>query len=263
MTGRRRPADWFDVQQIDPMTFAIREPRYWQRTVSYLILGHERALVFDTGSGNADLSVVTSALTPLPVTALASHVHYDHIGSHPSFSDVAAPAIPEVLHQVRGRTHQAARRSTLTPRRRRLTVTRFVAPGATLDLGGRHLVMHHTPGHTPDSVSLHDRERGQMFVGDFLYDGPLTFGVLPGSDLETARHSAQLLAGLGDTDTVLPGHYGPLDGNRLSHFARCLETIDNGPGPRTHRLLHRFELDGFRFLLWRHRPSHRTKSATR
>ena len=45
--------EWFDdyytVKRIDGETFAISEPRFAQQNLNYLILGSNRALLFDTG----------------------------------------------------------------------------------------------------------------------------------------------------------------------------------------------------------------------
>jgi hypothetical protein len=42
--------DYFVVETIDPSTFAIGEPRYYQGNYSYLIVGTARAVLFDAGT---------------------------------------------------------------------------------------------------------------------------------------------------------------------------------------------------------------------
>ena len=76
---------WFEVYRVAPGVFAIYEPHQWEETISYLILGGKRALLFDTGMGIADLKAVTSELTALPVAVLNSHTHPDHTGSNWQF----------------------------------------------------------------------------------------------------------------------------------------------------------------------------------
>jgi hydroxyacylglutathione hydrolase len=71
-----------------------------------------------------------------------------------------------------------------------LHVRRWLAPGSQIDLGSRTLEVLHTPGHTPDSMALYDADRDQLFIGDFITEGP-AFLFLPhsslGDQLRTAR----------------------------------------------------------------------------
>ena len=46
--------DYFVVEEIDPTTLAIGEPRYYQGNYSYLIIGRERAVLFDAGTGTRE-----------------------------------------------------------------------------------------------------------------------------------------------------------------------------------------------------------------
>ena len=249
IVGGRDPRGWYELERIDDATFAVHEPRYWQRSTGYLLIGAERALVFDTGPGLSDLPSVVGALTDRPVTALASHLHWDHIGGHARFARVAAPDLPAVRRRTVGSVLRTTASTALTPRPRRFRVTEWVRPGGSIDLGGRLLDVHHAPGHTPDSIVLHDRERGLLLTGDLLYDGPLAFGLLPGSRLSDARRTVQRLAGAVRPALVLGGHYGPLPGDRLPALADALAAVEDGAVRARGRVVRRYEVGGFRLLV--------------
>lgn len=82
--------DWFTVDAIDKDTFVISEYRHWEETHCYLLNGTQRSLLIDTGLGICDISQVTAKLTDRPITAVATHVHWDHIGGHKYYPDFYA-----------------------------------------------------------------------------------------------------------------------------------------------------------------------------
>ncbi len=79
---------WFKVHEVGEKVYAISEPYNYEEVISYLILGSEKALLFDTGNGLDSLSKVVNELTNLPLIVLNSHAHYDHIGSNYEFSNI-------------------------------------------------------------------------------------------------------------------------------------------------------------------------------
>src|SRR6516162_4284684 len=79
---------WFEVYKVAPQTFAIYEPHQFEEVISYLILGKEAAILFDTGMGISDIHKVVSELTPLPIIVLNSHTHNDHVGGNWQFDTI-------------------------------------------------------------------------------------------------------------------------------------------------------------------------------
>jgi hydroxyacylglutathione hydrolase len=179
---------WFDdyyvVEALDPTTVAIGEPRYYQGNYSYLIIGADRAVLFDAGTGTRDIVPVARSLTKLPITVIPSHLHYDHVGALGRFDRTALIDMPLLRARILDSQLTLQRYEFLgfvddvaTPTFR---VDEWWTDGSDIDLGKRHLRVLSTPGHTPTSVSLYDAERRQLFVGDFLYPGHL-YGFLPGA----------------------------------------------------------------------------------
>lgn len=79
---------WYEVYKPAPGVFAIYEPHQSEETISYLILGNQRAMLFDTGMGISDLKNVTAELTKLPIVVLNSHTHDDHVGDNWEFDTI-------------------------------------------------------------------------------------------------------------------------------------------------------------------------------
>src|SRR5271165_6939311 len=79
---------WFEVYKIRPGVFAIYEPHQLEEVISYLVLGGDKALLFDTGMGISNIQAVVAGLTRLPVSVVNSHTHNDHVGDNWRFSDV-------------------------------------------------------------------------------------------------------------------------------------------------------------------------------
>jgi hydroxyacylglutathione hydrolase len=196
--------DYFIVETVDPNTFAIGEPRYYQGNYSYLILGEQRAVLFDAGTGLRDIVPVVRSLTNLPVTVIASHLHFDHVGALGRFDKTAVVDEPSL--RVR------ARNSRLTLRRYEFLgfadrlpsstfrVDEWWAPDSTIDLGGRRLRVLATPGHTSTSVSLYDESRRQLFAGDFIYPGEL-YAFLPDASRRAYLGTTRRLLSIIDPDT--------------------------------------------------------------
>jgi hydroxyacylglutathione hydrolase len=83
-----------------------------------------------------------------------------------------------------------------------------VDDGDTLRVGGIRIEVIHTPGHSPDSVSL--LVKGKLLTGDTLFVGECGRTDLPGGSATALYHSLfQKLLTLDDGVEVYPGHdYG-------------------------------------------------------
>ncbi len=157
----------------------------------FLILGQQRAMLLDTGAVECDLPGLVRSVTELPLLVLNTHGDGDHTANDGLFSDIYAH--PEEFSIIRqGRPELTAR---LHP----------VTEASSFDLGGRILSVIETPGHTPGSICLLDRQNRILFSGDTVSYGPVfMFGA--NRDIHSYRRTLDKLMKLGGFDTVYPCH---------------------------------------------------------
>jgi len=262
----RVSSDWFQVYRVAEGVFALVEPLQFQETISYLILGRENALLFDTGIGLVPIRPVVEEMTRLPVDVLNSHTHYDHVGGNAEFDRILALDTPYTRANSRGFPHDELAGEVAPAslchglpegsdaasfHTRPWKPTRIVADGDVIDLGGRTLEVLHVPGHTPDAVALLDRAHGLLFTGDSYYDGWIWLYV-PETDLDDYERSMARLSALAPGLTrLLPAHNtAAADPARLSQArdairrvrSGALKGVDQGHG----RIV--FQFDGFGIL---------------
>lgn len=212
--------EWFTVERIDGDTFAISEYGHWEETHAYLLLGAERAALIDTGMGVADIRAVVDGLTRLPVSVLTTHVHWDHIGGHGRFDNLAVHALERSWLAERFPIPLEAVRRSLTCRpcdfpegfsveNYRIfqgEPTRLLRDGMRIDLGGRTITAIHTPGHSPGHCCFYEENRGYLYAGDLIYAGCLD-AFYPTTDPVAFAQSVRRVAEM-DVRRLLPGHHG-------------------------------------------------------
>lgn len=236
--------DWFEICLVAPDVFAISEPFQWQEVISYLILGSERALLFDTGMGISSMSSVVSELTSRPVIVVNSHTHFDHIGGNAEFGQILAMDTAYTRRSALGIAHEDVREEVSPEALRRplpsgqaaadycispFEIARFIEDGHIIDLGGRQLEVLSIPGHTPDSIALFDSAAGLMWTGDTFYEGPIWLFV-PETDLAAYERSIDRLVGyVPRLEALLPAHNTPVaPPRRLDELRDALALVKLG-----------------------------------
>ncbi len=258
---------WFEVYAVGEGVFAIYEPMQWQEAISYLIVGSERALQFDTGMGIASLREVVSELTDLPVVVLNSHTHFDHIGGNWEFAEIIAMDTEFTRANAAGAPNEEVREEVEPPAlcgplpddfdaddyvSRSFDISEFVTDGHEIFLGERTLEILHIPGHTDDAIALLDRDAGYVWTGDSFYEGPIWL-FWPGTDLDAYRRSTERLAALVPALTrVFPAHNTAVaEPRRLIELRDALRGALNGTLEGTVRDdgLVNFDVGSFSLLL--------------
>jgi glyoxylase-like metal-dependent hydrolase (beta-lactamase superfamily II) len=259
--------EWFDVYRLADGTYALYEPNQFEEAISYLVLGSERGVLIDTGTGIGDIRQVAEELTDLPVSVVLTHEHYDHIGGAYRFAEIAAASDPAGLEVLRrGRDNASLQRYitdeylwkplpagfdgatwTIPP----IEPTRLLDDGDTVDLGGRVLEVIETPGHSPGHICLLDRQNRLLWTGDHFFPGPLyAFG----ADVNIRDYVAsnkRLEDLIGEYDYVLSGHNDPwVESDVIRRVAEAFDAIANGTADYSEDDgLRRYFFDGFDVLI--------------
>jgi glyoxylase-like metal-dependent hydrolase (beta-lactamase superfamily II) len=237
---------WFETRQLYPGVWLVAEPSHVN---SWLVAGDERAVLLDTGLGIAPIRPVVERLTTVPITVLNTHAHFDHVGGNHEFDAIAihelgAPRLEaevasdvlsgylrytqrlldaaesyrrvdrDLFHLLSGVSDPRPFPPEFDPAGWRILpshASELLVDGDRIDLGGRVLEVLHTPGHSPDSISLLDRRNGLLFGADTINTGPI-YAQLPDSDVEAFAKSTRRLAALApELRSVLVHHFGRVE----------------------------------------------------
>lgn len=225
---------WFTIEMIDDDTFVISEYKHWEETHCYLLLGTEKAILIDTGLGVANIKDIVQSLTALPVMVVTTHIHWDHIGGHKYFNNIA-------VHELEKKWLSKDFPIPLQVVKRNLTCEPCDFPKDfvldeyqifngnaniilhdkdCLDLGNRKIQVIHTPGHSPGHCCFYEIERKYLYAGDLIYSGCLD-AFYPTTNPLQFYESIKKIQEL-EITKVLPGHH------RLTIPVTIIDDIEKG-----------------------------------
>lgn len=210
--------DWFTIEKLDAATYIISEYRHWEETHCYLLNGNRQSLLIDTGLGIANIYDEVVKLTDKPIAAVATHIHWDHIGGHKYYPDFYAHAaeldwlngkfplsLETVKEMVLDRCDPPDGFDIECYEFFQGMPTRILSDGDVIDLGGRYIEVLHTPGHSPGHLCFWEAATGYLFTGDLVYKD-LLFAYYPSTDPEAYLASLEKVAAL-PVQNVLPAHH--------------------------------------------------------
>jgi glyoxylase-like metal-dependent hydrolase (beta-lactamase superfamily II) len=268
LTEVKTKRNWFKVYFVGDDVYAIAEPYNYQEVISWLIIGRDRALLFDTGMGMDSISFLVKELTTLPIIVLNSHTHYDHIGGNHEFANVFAMNTAFTKkNAANGYAHNMVEQEvapdafclkhlpemdTAHYYIRSFSISTSISDGDTVDLGRRAIKIIAAPGHTPDGIALLDEKSGYLWTGDNFYEGPV-FLFSEGTDLAAYEKSMEKLALIAPKlQHVFPSHNTPVaDPRELIDACHAFQDIKNGrkKGKENADKTVLFEFNKFSFLI--------------
>ena len=187
---------------------------------SFLLEGKEQAMLVDSGFGTLQMKELVAKLTNLPVFLVNTHTDKDHTGCNRDFQAVYMH--PAEMDHYRECLPEGCCMENVCP----------LWEGDVLDLGLWKFEVILTPGHTPGSIMLLEREKRMLISGDTIQDGDIfMFGV--GRDIHAFQHSLKKMSGMSDAfDSIWPSHGSyPLKPDSISGILQGTEELIAGKLP--------------------------------
>jgi glyoxylase-like metal-dependent hydrolase (beta-lactamase superfamily II) len=231
------PETWYESRTLTDGVTWIFEPhiKEYYRCNIWHVRGRDRDLLIDSGMGVVSLRAQIPLLSGRPLLAVASHTHFDHIGTHHEFPERAVhPDEADVLaHPTRSNTvadKYVQDDSIFTrlppgpwnPQRYDVApapATMLLPEGSTVDTGDRSFEVFHLPGHSPGSIALYEKASGLLFAGDVVYDGPLAYDEANRAEMRQYVASMKRLLDL-PVRMVHGGHYPSFGRDRMRAIIR-------------------------------------------
>ena len=161
---------------------------------SFLFEGDERAMLIDTGFGTLQIREMAAGLTDLPVFLVNTHTDKDHTGCNRDFKPVYMH--PAEMEHYQNSLPEGCSMEDVCP----------LWEGDVIDLGNWKFEVILTPGHTPGSIMLLEREKRMLISGDTIQDGDIfMFGA--GRNMQAFQNSLKKMMVMSDAfDSIWPSH---------------------------------------------------------
>ncbi len=161
---------------------------------SFFFEGRERAMLVDTGFGTLRLREMARELTQLPIMLVNTHTDKDHTGCNRDFKPVYMH--PAEMDYYKNALPAGCSMEDVCP----------LWEGEVIDLDYWRFEVILTPGHTPGSIMLLEREKRMLISGDTIQDGDIfMFG--PGRNMPAFQCSLKKMIAMADAfDSIWPSH---------------------------------------------------------
>lgn len=197
----------YQIFQLDEHSWMIQEGQGTSAVYMYLLEGEKTAALIDTGMGMIPLGEITQSLTDKPIVGILTHGHFDHIGGSAFFTHVYLQKNEKNVYEYHGdkKFRSGIIGAEVQEVKKEIC---FMEEGDVFDLGNRTLEIIETPGHSPGSVSILDREHRWLFTGDTCCQADVLLQIEYSQSPEVYLKSInKLIERESQYDKTWPGHH--------------------------------------------------------
>jgi glyoxylase-like metal-dependent hydrolase (beta-lactamase superfamily II) len=196
------------VELTDQLLFKVKNEIFSSN--SYLLKDKlsDFCVLIDPGLDTQAIDKILNELKLKPIAIIATHGHFDHIGSVTFFKNKFN--IPFYMHEADLKISQSANFYLKIARINHKIETPkpdvlFKEKKETITIGNFELCIYNFPGHSAGSCII--KQDKYLFTGDIIYKKGLGFNNFPGEDKAKLKHSIQeVFETFPDDCLVLPGH---------------------------------------------------------
>jgi hydroxyacylglutathione hydrolase len=179
--------EW-QIHEYNPDFYILRQSGCtdFEKPFVFLLFGHERALLLDTGSRHGNIApalqrtvhrwLLRNNRVSIPLVAVHTHSHSDHTAGDPELQALNDGAMPVTVIAA-----------TVEATKKFYGMANWPEDAGAVDLGGRVIDVLAIPGHDTVGVALYDRQTAILFTGDNVYPGRLYIRDLPAYEASNQR----------------------------------------------------------------------------
>ncbi|MCX7955833.1 MAG: MBL fold metallo-hydrolase [Patescibacteria group bacterium] len=213
--------NWFTTKEIKKNIWGIGEFFHFEEVISYLIVGKRKALLIDTGLNIGNIKSIVESITSNKIIVINTHCHFDHIGENYKFNNIylfnskfSLNIASKGYSYFFMKNHSQKKLFFNSPPKefydKKYYIPSFkwkklINDGEKIFIDPFEFVIVYTPGHSPDSICLYEKNLGYLFTGDILYQGPI-YVHLNESNLEEYKNSIKKILSLKKINYIFPGH---------------------------------------------------------
>ena len=187
----------------------------------YLLIDDRKALIDVGGDFQFILNAIKRHMDPRELDyVILTHSHYDHAAAAGHFKGIASIVIHEKEYSLM--KAQGFASFMFGVKFKEFEPDISLKGGERIDLGNTELEVIHTPGHSPGSICLYERNKKWLFSGDTVFAyGSFGRVDLPGGSARELINSIEKLSEL-DVRNLYPGHEDVVEGDANEHIKRSL-----------------------------------------